>query len=793
MEMLSKSQRNQSLLYKHSTVASAVFVALSSLLALNAVAADTAEVDKDSKKYERIVVTGQKISRTLQETPASIAVFSTDKIAQQNLGELSEVLFEAANVHTTGSGSFNIRGIDAFNVSGSGSSALASVYLDGAALPETLIRNGFSTWDVNQIEVLRGPQSTLQGRNALAGAIVMTTIAPSHEWSGKYRVQVGENGEQEVAVAVGGSLIEDQLAFRFSAEKEEFDGYVYNITRQEDAGFKNDELYRLKFLYTPSSIPDLSAQLSFTRATTDGGTDSINVPVSGDPFKQRILTNNDPQTRHYETDLTTLEINYPVSDLWSLTSISTHSDVTSSWDNYDSDNGPEDGGIRFNHNNAKTFSQEFRLILNGDKLSGLVGAYYFDEDSASKYGGKNSVTLASLGLSSAALVQRFGLNKPTADFTMSQYDGFDPVQIATGNTSSGEIKSSAIFADFNYEINDQWNVFTGFRWDRESQDNASAQRVNVENMEAMPNPANYPAPLNQLIGGVNAQLIAYVDDANKVAPLTDTSFNEIIPKIGVSYMWNDDLTTSFTFQKGYRSGGVGINVAKSAPFQFDSESTNNYELSLRSFWLDGDLMLNANAFYLDWQDQQVDVQLSANTFDQETKNAGSSKVKGFELEAYYQVSDTVELSASIGQAKTEFTDFVITIPTNNEPTIFDLTGRSFADSPEFTANLGATYENGKGIFASISANYADSSNADTNPYSRGFIEGDTGFDLRNDSRTLVNMKIGYEWDSVGIYLIGKNILDEEYISGAAFGARGRVVRHNLGTPRQISLSLQGTF
>jgi len=793
MEILSKIQRNQSLSYKRNGIATSVGIALGSLLTFNVAAAEVVDVDKDSKKYERIVVTGQKISRTLQETPASIAVFSTDKIAQQNLGELSEVLFEAANVHTTSSGSFNIRGIDAFNVSGSGSSALASVYLDGAALPETLIRNSFSTWDVNQIEVLRGPQSTLQGRNALAGAIVMTTIAPSHEWSGKYRVQVGENGEQEVAIAVGGSLIEDQLAFRFSAEKEEFDGHVYNIIRKEDAGFKNDELYRLKFLYTPSSLPELSAQLSFTRATTDGGTDSINVPDSGDPFKQRILTNNDPQTRSYETDLTTLEINYPVSELWNLTSISTYSDVSSSWDDYDSDNGPADGGTRFNHNNAKTFSQEFRLILNGDKLSGLVGAYYFNEDTASKYGGKNGVTLASLGLGSAALVQRFGLNQPTADFVISQYAGFDPAQIETGNTSSGEIKSSAIFADFNYEINDQWNVFTGFRWDRESQDNASAQSVIVENMAAMPNPANYPAPLNQLIGGINAQLVAYVDDANKVAPLTDTSFNEIIPKIGVSYMWNDDLTTSFTFQKGYRSGGVGINVAKSTSFQFDSESTNNYEFSLRSFWLDGDLMFNANAFYLDWKDQQVDVQLSANTFDKETKNAGSSKVKGFELEAYYQVSDTVELSASIGQAKTEFTDFVITIPTNSKPTVFDLTGRSFADSPEFTANLGATYENGKGIFASISANYADSSNADTNPYSRGLVEGDTGFDLRNGSRTLVNMKIGYEWDSVGIYLIGKNILDEEYVAGAAFGDKRRVVRHNLGNPRQISLSVQGTF
>ncbi|MBL4630422.1 MAG: TonB-dependent receptor [Paraglaciecola sp.] len=204
-------------------------------------------------------------------------------------------------------------------------------------------------------------------------------------------------------------------------------------------------------------------------------------------------------------------------------------------------------------------------------------------------------------------------------------------------------------------------------------------------------------------------------------------------------------------------------------------------------------MLNGNMFYIDWEDQQVSVQLSENTFDSETQNAGSSKVKGFELEAFYKITNDLELFASLGQAKTEFTDFVITVPTSNEPVVYDLTGRSFADAPEWTANIGATYSNDNGIFANVSVNYANASNADTNPYNRGLSESDVEFNLQNDARTLVNMRVGYEWDSVGLYLIGKNILDEEFISGAAFGTGRRIVRHTLGEPRQISLSLQGTF
>lgn len=387
----------------------------------------------------------------------------------------------------------------------------------------------------------------------------------------------------------------------------------------------------------------------------------------------------------------------------------------------------------------------------------------------------------------------FGLDQATADFTINQYADFDPAKIDTRNTGNEEIKSTALFADFTYEINEQWNIFAGFRWDREVQDNASDSSVSVENLAELPNANNYPVPLNSLIDGINSQLLSFVADASNVAPVTDASFNEFIPKLGISYMWNDDLTTSFTYQKGYRSGGVGVNTAKSTPYQFGSESTSNYEFSLRSFWLDGDLMFNANAFYIDWEDQQVDVQLSENSFDSETKNAGSSTVKGFELEAFYQLSTELEISASLGQAKTEFTDFIVTIPTNGDPTVFDLTGRSFENSPELTANLAATYSADNGIFANISMNYADSSNADTNPYSRGLQEGDDNFDLQNDSRTLVNMKMGYEWESIGLYLIGKNVLDKEYVSGAAFGTGRRVVKQSLGAPRQLSVSLQGVF
>ena len=239
-----------------------------------------------------------------------------------------------------------------------------------------------------------------------------------------------------------------------------------------------------------------------------------------------------------------------------------------------------------------------------------------------------------------------------------------------------------------------------------------------------------------------------------------------------------------------------MNILRAEVFEFESEFTNNYELSFRSSWLDGALTANANIFYIDWEDQQVRVQLSEATLDAETANAGASSIKGFELELNYLVNEALTLYGSLGQADTEFTDFRVVVPNvGADDTIFDLSGRSFADAPEWTANIGATYKNAGGLFANVNANYADGSNALVNPFVSGRTESDPDFDQQNDSRVVVNAQVGYEWDSFGIYLIASNLLDEEYISNAArFDDRSSTVnRQSLGNPQQFSVSFRGRF
>lgn len=765
----------------------------------SAVAQPLAMAESGDTVYEEIIVTGQKIARSLQDTPSSVAVATELLIEQNNIESFSDFLIETANTHSDASGGFSIRGIDGFNVSGGGNSYLASVYVDGASLPQRMVYSGFSSWDVSQIEILRGPQSTLQGRNSLAGSVIMTTQAPSQEWEGKFRLLGGENGQREIAVAVGGGLVEDQLSFRFSGEKTETDGFITNITRNEASDRRENELYRLKFLLEPNALPEFSAQLSLTHSEVERGVISSDVPGAINGFRKRVTTNNDPQLIEDEIDLFNLEMKFELNENWDLTTVSSYSKVNSGWENYDNDNGPDDDGTRGFNVNVDSFSQELRFVFDYDKINGVIGAYYFDQKYDDKITGQTSISLASAGLTASFLQAAYNLDAGTAAFAVAQYAALDPAALDQLATADLGVESYALFADATYIINDSWEIFAGVRWDHESQENSGEAVRSIANSEDIPDPANYAGtPLLPLITGINAFLQGQVDQSNAVAPVVDVSYTTVLPKVGVTYHWNDDISTSFTVQQGYRSGGVGTNTARGTTFQYDPEYTANYELSWRSLWLDGALTANANIFYIDWTDQQVTVQLGTNSFDTETRNAGKSIVQGFELDFNYQVNNEVKIYGSVGQSITEFKDFTVKIPILNVQTneiIYtenDLAGRPFADSPEWTSNLGVTYTADNGIFANFSVNYADGAKADVNPKARGLAEAHPNYDLSSEHRTLVNMKIGYEWESVGVYLTGKNILDEEYITSPEF-LNKRTSRYTLGEARQLSLSIRGTF
>ena len=206
-------------------------VSLVTLLTLGGAHAAKAEVAAaDATEVEGIVVTGEKAARSLQETTTSVAVTTAEKIERENVVNFFDIVQRTANVSETyGPSGFTIRGISNTNVSGGGAGGLATVYVDGAAIPERGLNGGpLDMWDIGQVEILRGPQSTLQGRNALAGAVVIRSAEPSFTFGGRVRGLVSDADDRSLAAVLTGSIVEDQLAFRLAAETRRADGFVYN-------------------------------------------------------------------------------------------------------------------------------------------------------------------------------------------------------------------------------------------------------------------------------------------------------------------------------------------------------------------------------------------------------------------------------------------------------------------------------------------------------------------------------------------------------------------------------------
>jgi outer membrane receptor protein involved in Fe transport len=213
-------------------------------------------------------------------------VTTPEKIARETLLSIQDVYARTANLSDTyGSSGFTIRGITNSGVGGGGQADTASVYVDGAPIPRQALYGGpTDLWDVQQVEVLRGPQSTIQGLNALAGGIVITTRDPSLDrWSGDARVLWTDRNDRTFSAALGGPLIADELGLRLSAERRANRGVIRNVTRGGYDDAMESLNLRGKLKWTPSALPGVEAVASYNRVRREGGI-SINMPAPTCPI-----------------------------------------------------------------------------------------------------------------------------------------------------------------------------------------------------------------------------------------------------------------------------------------------------------------------------------------------------------------------------------------------------------------------------------------------------------------------------------------------------------------------------
>ena len=233
-----------------------------------------------------------------------------------------------------------------------------------------------------------------------------------------------------------------------------------------------------------------------------------------------------------------------------------------------------------------------------------------------------------------------------------------------------------------------------------------------------------PGAINFQGGDLNNMLNALAAQASNTSK-QDVTDNVFLPKIGIRHEFNDDLSAGYVVSRGYRSGGISLNPTGVVPVvEYDPEFVTNHELSLRSQWLDNRLTVNGNIYYMDWKDQQVQASGSTGSiYDRFITNAGSSTLKGLELEGHYRSDVGVSVFANLAVSKTRYDDFVVGSK--------DYSGNEFAYAPERTGALGVGFDRGLGFNAFLIANYTGESylnNENTN---------------KLDSYVVTNLRLGY--------------------------------------------------
>jgi iron complex outermembrane recepter protein len=725
----------------------------------------------EAPEVAELVVTGEKTERPLQETVTSVAVATAQRLEAENIQTFFDLAGRTANVSLTyGPSGFSIRGIDNLSPSGGGSGGLATVYLDGAPLPDRGLGNGpLDTWDVGQIEILRGPQSTLQGRNALAGAVAITTVDPTWDWSFRARARVTDENEHAFAVAGGGPIVADQVAFRIAAEARESDGFIYNTTRHELENDLSAETVRAKLLLTPAALPGLTARIGWLHDEREGGYlfsyARTDVP---DPFDTRVSTGDYPNTSNSITDIVTAKADYDLSERLTLTGVAswTRVDNTST---FDGDAGPEPFAFGIQDELDETFTQEIRLAYRGERLEGLLGAYHSKRENDYAVVSRTRFTTPEPTL--VAALRANGVSAATAALAARLYVAALPrVTVDFAGAGPLTVETYALFGDGRLQLTPKLSLLGGFRYDREENRNGGVQQAAFAGV--YPNPGAFGA-LAPLIAGLNQAVGAFVAEANAEAAPESRTFEAFLPKLGAKYDLSDDASVSFVVQRGYRSGGSTVNLARSAVVPYDPEYTWNYELALRTAWPDQRLTFNANAFYIDWTDQQVTVNLGRGLYDFQTENAGKSHLYGFEMEAAWRPAEALDVYGSVGHTRTHFDDFTVATGLADA----DLSGTEFRFAPRWTLAAGVNYRFADGFIANVNANYR----------SKAFAAAGADQQLYAiKARTLVNARLGFEAEHWSASVFADNLFDETYVQYP----QPTMNRAILGDPRVIGAVLE---
>lgn len=590
---------------KSTKITDAFLLASALTMSHAAFAQQTTKTPDGSSEIEEIVVIGSKTNALRQKLSTSVGYFGDDRIEKEPISNIEDIFDRTANAYTgtTSFGAYSIRGVNNNGIIGAinNSNALASIVVNQVAMG---VSSGDyikpSLFDAQSVEILRGPQSAIQGPNSLIGSVYVNYSRPEFgHYDGKGRVQAGELGTLNAALMQNVGLVDGVLAARVAYESRNAEGAAINTTTGSDDVHRIEEnTLRLMVRLQPLANDDLIFDLTYTNVDSDSNPFGLVLPTPiGGLFDRQQPYDVDDE---YPADFNqlSLETALQINDSLSLTAVTGSSafDVVQRFDG-DLTQFPllaVDGIIE-----EELFSQEIRLNYQGEKIDALVGVFYSDGDYTKGFNGSGVF--------------------PDGN------GGVRPFDTRTRNVET--IEQTALFGKVNWQLFTQFEASLGLRLNREKRS------------------TNNFADNNGLVSDLSAE----------------ESFDQVIPSIALTYQLTDQTSVGVSYAKGFQAGGIAFAVFVGQSAAYDEEFTNNYEFFLRHQSADRRLVLNANLFYVDWSDQQVAATVPGGFpgFDDLVVNAGESSIRGLETELEWRVSDQFNTYVSVGFIDTEFEDFVL--------------------------------------------------------------------------------------------------------------------------------------
>lgn len=705
---------------------------------------------------EEVVVTARKREESLQDLAMSVSALGQMEIESSFATDLRDLVhmspntvLDDTNQGPGGVAAAYIRGIGVSEVEKNFDPAVG-VVVDGVFLG-TMSGSITRAIDLERVEVVRGPQGTLFGRNTIGGVIKLDRTKPTMETGGKARIGFGDYDTTLVDGLVNFGNGENFGVKLTGSFREQDEGFFDNVATGREDGRSEYTSFGANFLWLPADGLELewTSVLEETEQDTnillnvgqpgqlfcDGFgycSPSTSNPVTGDRYRNSQQFDGalppggtgagfdhnglSPSDTSFDADTHQLEVRWDINDSWRLDYIGasweTEEDLISDWDAV-----PE---LLFHTDRPAEYEQithELRFTYDGGgKLRGTVGAYFWD----SEY--------------DIRLLSWIGFAVPGVVLELPQY-------------TSQESESQALFFEGDYDLTEKLMLTVGARY---SDDEKTSKQRGI--VPCGQDPSTFPS---QYAG------IPALCGSNFFTPIANSeTWNEFTPKVALTYRSSEDHMFYGSYSRGYRAGGFNgrVDAVETAVAPYDPETVDNIEVGYRSQWADRRVTFNATLFHMSYDDKQEEIQQPSATSGtgQVTRvvNASDATIQGAELEVAVLAAEGLTLRANLGLLDAEYDSFDVDIGTPGMPNVQDFSNLDFRRAPDVTFGASVDYRWAMGpgyAHAWAGLRYLDDHEVD-------FANKP---ELTNDSQTLIDASFTYEYKEWYVSVFGRNLSDED--------------------------------